>query len=318
MNFSMLFTDCQRRHVEKMLNQVKSLELLPTEHISNTVEMLRRIKFKRNDIIAYPKLLKSPASQLKSRYEILREIGFDHVSSYQMMRFKWIYTGTIEYSRSFYCLPRHIDVVKSMIRVAQLPIADAIDEIPRNPSDTIETIQRSILEVYLKKRLQITDTQPYHLQQRSLQSIEQTIRMVEDNFDGGFEYTSTGIIQYTPDEMKQLLDLKYVCGVDIRRIIASGHAQHHRFTMERCEWIEDIFQRYGVPDYSVCCLNFIMIRGRDTIERHFERIARLDGGRRFLRHPFVTRLVGDMTKFERHAIQNGVDFDTMFNDRFVE
>lgn len=288
------------------------------DRLIDNIEVLRQLKFCLNDVLSYPRLLNSPPHQLQSRYEILQEIGFNDVTANRLINYNSILSGSIHHNQCFYFLPKHINVVENVIRVAQLPITDAIEAIRYESNDSVATIYRLIMVMYLKRRLQISDHRKYAMNGRSLQSVEATIRLAEQNFDGGLESMSKVFIQYTPDQLKQLLGEKMVCGMDVLQIVGSANRNKRPFTMERLQWIKDILRQYHVPEYSVCTLHFITRMGRQVTENGFKRIARLDGATRFLRHPFITQLVEKINTFEDYAMERGLDFDVIFDDRFVE
>lgn len=302
---------------ELLFMKCGELQAIHCDTIISSVETLRNLNYSPNEIISQAALLKCSARQLRMRYEILMEVGFDNVTPYRLTNYNAIMSRSAQHNESYFFLPKHRNIVDNIQRVAGLP-PDAF-RIVYDTSDSLATIHQSVTKKHLKKRLRILDGRiPFKWRERSLSDFAATMQAIEQHFGENVAQLPRSMVRYAPGELEQLLSMGPAFGLDMRAVIKRiGSATIH-LTVERCEWFEALARRYGIAGYSIYLWPHVVRMDPQRIQRHIDRIARLPEPEQFLRHPFVMRLVRDMERFEEFSAAKSLNFDDIFDATFAK
>lgn len=292
------------------------LQNLPAERVIKSIAMLHQLQLNSNEALSlYPFVIHQSAHTLKCRYETLKEVGFNEITINNVMNFAIIMSQTVDQ-----CIKEntgfspHPDIVKNIFRVADVP-SNIIEAVPYNENDTLQKVHAAAVKVYARQRLQVVASKQF-VDGRSLCSIESTVKMVEENIPGNFDKIPKSVFRFTPEEFKELLDLRLV---DLRRMISRSntHIQWHNQT-EKLKYLDELMGQYGIADYAVANYPAIVLIDSQMLNRHFERISKLSNAHRLFKHPFIVQLVLRMGAFEEYTLANGQFFDDIFDETFAE
>lgn len=292
--------------------------MIHCDQINSSMEELFKLNYSAHDVIVHSKLLHSSAQQLRMRYEILREVGFNEVTPYRLDNYKSIMSQSVHHNQCYCFLPKHHDIVENICRVAGLQ-PRSYDRITYESSDSLTTIHQQVVKMYLMERLSIHDEQfNFPWTERSVRSFSETCQAIEASFEKNLSQLPRTIVRYAPDELRQLLEKKNGFGVDMQSLILRMESFQNHLTIERYEWFEALAERYGISDYSIWHCPNVIVMERRQLKANVERLASLPEPERFLGHPFAMRLVYDMNRFEKFSKANRLNFGRMFDMAFVK
>lgn len=314
------FAEFSLNMIQKMLDKNQMLYRAIPHELEKSIKTLTKLQYTADDAFEHPKLLTQTTSRLINRHQIFMEIGFARVAPEALSEFNATMLKTVEYHENCQNLPIGLDIVAHMYRCVNKH-GEISHDIAYDKSDSLKRIHQRAIEHYLRQRLRIDKdrtTKWLFQNSRSLQSIEETIQIMDTRFEEELRALPKFLVRYLPNELKRLLDLNAVWNIDIRRILRRMDNSCNSITMKQLRTVEEICRRYGIQDYSMHCCPWLINMPFRRMDDYFQKISRLTNGKELLAHPFVTRLVYSMYRIQNYCSAKDMDFDSLFNDRFAE
>lgn len=313
------FSDFSNVTIAKLISKNKFLTKIKPHVLKKSIKTLKELEFHSSDIKTHTKILLQSSDQLRNNFQRLNEVGFNLVTAHRLTNCKQIMSNSVHFNQCFHFLPKDIDIVQNIFTVANVPIE--VDQFMYKPTNELNTVHRIAFNLYMQKRALLTDAEIVEIlrkfpsiKSRSIRSIEQTVQLLENAFDAPVRAIPRFLLQKQPNEIKQMLDLKYVCDIDIRTIIRLQKS----CSVEQIQANKIVLDRYNVPYYSVKRYKEVFCMHPETLSARLETLSNVSRSSEFMQHVGVAKLLCCMGQLEKYANSNDLEFSTMFNERFIE
>lgn len=286
--------------------------------MKKSIQQLRRLNFQDSDIRTHPNILLQTDFQLLNNFQRLHEIGFTEVTAYRLVYAEKIMSKSQNFNQSFNFLPKNINIIKNTFAIAKVLFDDEITYSKEMP---LEFIHRMALRHYMHMHIQYTtfdidtiwDRYP-KLKKRSLQSIVESVQLLENIYNIPIKQLPKFILTIQPDKIGELIDAGNVSGLDVKTIMTIAP----RCNLERLQEIQSICHSYNVPDYAIAFTPDLFTLNVDTLKERLEQIKNMKRGNEFLVHVAIGRLIFAMRRIQKYIKERKKPLNVVLNDAFIE
>lgn len=309
--------DCTNEIATKILTKNEFLLRIDPNEMKKSIQLLKRLNFLICDIKAYPRILLQSDDKLLNNFQRLHEVGFTKVTPYRLANITGIMKKSVHFNQAFNFLPK-LDVYKNTYAVAKIPF-NADDCTSCSQEMRLGSVHQLALRNYMLNRIEYTQPEIDEIwfnypsmKQRSLQSIHESAQLIEEMLGKPVKQLPKFILTMQPEDIKEMRNVKSVCGVDVVNILTLGP----RYNLARLKEIQQIFWMYEVPDYVVVNAHHLFKLSVDTLTERLDRLYGMARGKEYLRHISVGRLIMNMNRMEIYAKSQGKTFQSIFDEKF--
>lgn len=285
-----------------------------------SIKALKQLKYRSVDIQTHPKLLMQNDDILVNHYHRLLEIGFSNITAHRLVIYKDIMESSVYFNERINFLPKNIDILRNIFNVANVSIIELDETLTYEPTNSLASIYDIAMKYYLKKRWNIRpesinqlEKNYGSLQSRAISNIEETAQLLEQTFKTQAHLLSQHFISDRPHVIRQLLQLRTVCGIDIRSILRQRGTRNY----ERVKRVAAIAQTHNIPNYAMAFSKSLFVMQPEVIEEHLTSILKFPRSREFLQHIAIGKLISRMSQIQRKIDSMGLDYEKIFNERFI-
>lgn len=310
-------------------NQIKrilkssGISTLDPDQLSDTIDELMKKNFNPFEVSAYPHILLKPSFIINDHCHILAEVGFNDLTAYRLHHCKQIMNNSVRFNVSFYSTPKHKNILQNIFEVADLPNCWAFIQkfgINYKSTDSLYKIHKIATKIYLQHYLKLSDEEIARymssniMKLRSIQGIRENAKLIEGSFEKPF---SNNLYRYQfdmyPEQIRKLLNLEQVCGIDVRDLMTSAFVSSERYirTME-------IIKQYKIPNYVLRFCRRVFHLHPDTLATNLEIISQRVSDQNIFQHIGIGFLVVNINQLRSFMEKEEVDFDAAFNEDFIE
>lgn len=305
--------------IDRILGQY-SVSKIQADDLSETLDVLKQLQLNPHEIRAYPQLLARENYILNDNRRVLAEVGFS-VTAYRLFHYKQIMNSSISFNEKFHFLPKHHNLYNHIFEVANINIDldDSISTYQR--SDTLAKIHQNALKIYLRQHHHMSNNEidkyikKKTIFSRSIRGIEENNKIIQNAFDTSeiCKMILNYMFEYYPDQLKDLLNLNEVCGINIKKIM-----HYTLISPKRCQEIEKLMQQYKIPNYAVQNCRKIFLMYPKKIKANCELISQQISDDKFFEHLAIGHLICNIKRIKKYMEQQNINFYTTFDDKFLE
>lgn len=302
----------------KLLTKNRFLHEISPKKMRKSFQALQKLQFAKRDIKTHPKLLLQSYFELINNFQRLQEVGFREVTAYRLAHARELLSQSVHFNQSFNFLP-HQNILQNIFAVAKVS-TDPIDQSAYDRDMKLELVHQKALRKYMLDRIGYSDSdidelwQYYSIKSRSLQSIDKTTRLLETAYNTPMINLPKPALTMNPEEIEALLQMGTICGIDVRKIMTIST----KCNVDRLQEIQRICSTHNVPDYVLAFSPKLFFLNFETLESRLNVISKLKRSNEFLQHIFMGRLILCMDRLRTYMSSKSLDFDTVFDDRFIE
>lgn len=311
-------------HTSKLLNKNDFLLLIKPEQLKKSFQRLRKLKFETTDIKIHPSILLQDEYELLNNFQRLQEVGFKEVTAYRLANVRHIMSNCVQFNESFNFLPKNPNIVKNIFMVANIPVGE-MNETKYDPEITLKAVHQMALREYFIQRhgyksSEIDGMLQQHsiLKLRSLQSIVKTAKMLENIYNTPVKNLNHCMLTMQPEEIEELLvsgsTLALESNIDVRKVMTLGA----KFNLTRIKEVQMICSPFKIPDYVIAFSPKLFYMNYDTLRERLDHLSKLKQAEAFFQHVTIGRVIINMGRIRSQMKSMKMDFNTSFNDTFVE
>lgn len=289
--------------------------------MKNSIRRLKRLNFSSNDIKTHPSVLQQTDFQLLNNFQRLQEVGYTNVTTYRLANIRKILSKSVHFNQCFEFLPRDINILENIYTIAKVSFKFTENDIKYDNEMRLKDVHMIALRSYMLNHIEYTsddiDAILHHyptLKCRSLQSIDESKKLLEDLYNVPITQLPKFILIMQPEEIKELIAAETVSGIHVKNIMTLAV----RCNLARIRKIQIICSSYKIPDYVIAFAPLLLCMNVDTLRSRIEQIRKLEQSNEFLQHVAIGKLILSMGRFKSYGISQGKSFDSFFNATFVK
>ncbi|XP_031626042.1 uncharacterized protein LOC116342527 isoform X2 [Contarinia nasturtii] len=293
------------------------LECQPDE-MKKTLKQLKRLKFHINDIGMHPKVLLQTEYELLNNFQRLKEVGFTEVTTYRLAYIKRIMLKSVRFNQCFNFLPKNIDIIKNIFASANVPL---VNDIGYADQMSLEAVHRVALRNYMMNQIKYTDaeidkvwTNWASLKKRSLQSIAQTVELLEKTYQVPMKQLPNHMLLLQPEDIQEMVHTDRLNGYDVKYMMRNVK----RCNLEHLKKIQTTCYSYNISDGALKFTPKLFQMNVDVLIERAEQIAKMKRGTEFLEHVGIGRLIVGMGRLQQYAISKDILFENILTDDFID
>lgn len=304
----------------KLIEKNSFLLDIEANEIKKSFQALRKLNFPSIDIKIHPNLLLQSDSQLINNFQRLQEVGFAEVTAYRLANIKKIMSKSVYFNQCFNFLPSNVNVLQNIFTVANVPCQPIVEN-AYDRDMKLEVVHRMALRQYMLNHI---DFKPPHIDEmwhyypvlktRSLQSIDKTVKLLEKFYNKPVNKLPKHLLIMQPEEIEDLLEVKQICGVDVREIMSMAP----KCNLSRIQEIQIICCSYTIPEYALAYTPKLFFVNSDTLRDRLNRISKLKRANEYFKHAAIGKLILNIDRIKTYVKTKKMDFDAVFDDVFVE
>lgn len=288
--------------------------------MKKSLQQVKKLNFQSSDVKTHPDMLLQSEYQLANNFQRLHEVGFTDVTAYRLANFRKILSKSVYFNQNFNFLPKSVNVIENTFKIAKIPLTSD-DHTTYDVEMPLEAVHRLAIRNYMINRTKFTNQEldeiSYHypaFKTRSLQSIDTSVRLLENLYNIPVRQLPKFILNFQPDEIEQLVASETVSGIDVRSLMTMGPTCN----LARINEIQAICQSYKLPEYAIAYSPLLFTMSPDTLKERLDTLGKLSRAKEFVQHVAIGRVILAMRRLNSHLLSQKMAFDSVFNDNFVE
>ncbi|KAH8336582.1 hypothetical protein KR074_010675 [Drosophila pseudoananassae] len=282
------------------LEKHPELKSLKRKDLLNSYDTLKSLKYNAEDIITKPMIIYYGASTLSNRHSVLVECGFQNVTIQTLAKYVTVVNKPIDILKAHGFIPYNVKVAKLL--------ADSFTDIslPVNEQDlnneslTLKSLRQSLLNIYLRKRLQMDDADLHKLwrvysrvRHKSFCSLQDTVKLLTTDLKFSVERLKKNsfLLHADADNVRRILrEIPTIDSQDIREI----GFRRPKILMSTCDSLKQTLQHvhaFGISEDAVLRCLEILTLGPDTVLERLRDLQQIEEFQVLGTNPRVLRLV---------------------------
>lgn len=306
---------------KKFIQRNRFLLQIEPDKMRKSFQALRQLNFLHSDIKIHPRVLLQTDYQLINNYQRLQEVGFNNVTTYRLANVKKFFANSIYYNQSFNFLPKDINILEQIFSVAQVPIALQTNQMAYEREMKLIAVHQMALRLYLLDHVEYTAMEIdrlFHyfpaLKLRSLQSIDKTAKLLMEIYNVPVKSLPRSILAMQPEDIIEIMKMEEHFGIDVRKVMLNRPG----CTLSHIQEIQQICWSFNIPNYALKYTPKIFNANVDKLKERLNTISKLKRADEFFRNVAIGRVILGIERIRTYATSKNVDFDSIFNDAFVE
>ncbi|EDV92937.1 transcription termination factor 5, mitochondrial [Drosophila grimshawi] len=279
------------------LEKHPELKTIKRKDLLNSYDTLKSLKYSVDDIVKKPMIIYYGATTLSNRHSVLVECGFENVTIQTLFKYVTVINKPIGVLKAHRFIPYDMNVPQRLIEyfTSVKVHHENVDE-----GVTLKALRQSMLNVYLRERLQMDDADLQKLwrvysrvRHKSFRSIEDTIELLTNVFKFSEERLRKNcfLLYADADNLRRILqEIPTINGQDIRDI---GH-RRPKILMSTCDGLKQTLQHvrsFGISEDAVLRCLEVLTLGPDTVLERLRDLNEIEQFQALGSNPRVLRLV---------------------------
>ncbi|XP_026850232.1 transcription termination factor 5, mitochondrial [Drosophila persimilis] len=282
------------------LEKHPELKTVKRKDLLNSYDALKSLQYSVDDIITKPMIIYYGATTLSNRHSVLLECGFHNVTIQTLAKYVTVVNKPIDILKAHGFIPFDLKVperLASLFTDIQLPLAKQELE---SESLTLKTIRQSLLNAYLRERLQMDDGDLQKLwrvysrvRHKSFRSVQDTVELLtkELKFSAERLRKNSFLLHADADNVRRILqEIPTIDSQDIRDI---GY-RRPKILMSTCDSLKQTLQNvrsFGITEGAVMRCLEVLTLGPDTVLERLRDLQEIEEFQVLGTNPRVLRLV---------------------------
>ncbi|KAH8294964.1 hypothetical protein KR018_004839 [Drosophila ironensis] len=282
------------------LEKHPELKSLKRKDLLNSYDTLKSLKYNAEDIIAKPMIIYYGATTLSNRHSVLMECGFQNITIHTLAKYVTVVNKPIDLLKAHCFIPYDVKVADRLascfsdVRVP-LDVSQLRDE-----GLTLKSLRQSLLNAYLRQRLQMNDADLQKLwrvysrvRHKSFRSLQDTVELLTTELKFPVERLKKNsfLLHADADNVRRILrEIPTIDSQDIRDI----GFRRPKILMSTCDGLKQTLNHvnaFGISEDAVLRCLEILTLGPDTVLERLRDLQQIEEFQVLGTNPRVLRLV---------------------------
>lgn len=273
--------------------------------LSDSWRTLKSLSLQNFEIKQNPDLLLCHANTLENHYMRLKECGYRQVTAHCLKNHCTIMSQSVYFNKCYNFLPPELNVFLNIALTARIDFTD-IEGFQYDERWPLKHVHLAATTIFLEQRLKLTKTKVSKLinrnpslKHRSIYFILQIIDMLEHSLSLSIDWiVRNNALTANHTTTKKLIELRELCGVDVRTIISTT-PQILKMDFARIMEIQGVIEEQSIPGYAVVCCTHIFLWDHELLLKNLHLMRHMKIVRLF-QHPAVLRLARNLDQIQAH------------------
>ncbi|BFF89269.1 transcription termination factor 5 mitochondrial [Drosophila madeirensis] len=282
------------------LEKHPELKTVKRKDLLNSYDILKALQYSVDDIIAKPMIIYYGATTLSNRHSVLLECGFHDVTIQTLAKYVTVVNRPIDFLKAHGFIPFDMKVherLASLFTDISLPLATQELE---NESISLRTLRQSLMNAYLRERLQMDDGDLQKLwrvysrvRHKSFRSVQDTVELLtkELKFSAERLRKNSFLLHADADNVRRIMqEIPTIDSQDIRDI---GY-RRPKILMSTCDSLKQTLRNvrsFGINEGAVLRCLEVLTLGPDTVLERLRDLQEIEEFQVLGTNPRVLRLV---------------------------
>lgn len=282
------------------LEKHPELKTVKRKDLLNSYDTLKSLAYSVDDIISKPMIIYYGATTLANRHSVLEECGFQNVTIPTLSKYVTVVNKSIEVLKAHIYIPYDVKVAERLASYfidINLPVD--IRELD-NESLTLKSLRQSLLNAYLRERLQMDDSDLQkmwrvysRIRHKSFRAVQDTVALLTSDFKFTAERLrkNSFLLYSDADNVRRIL--KEIPTIDSQDIRDIGF-RRPKILMSTCDSLKQTLQHvhaFGISEGAVLRCLEVLTLGPDTVLERLRDLQEIEEFQVLGTNPRVLRLV---------------------------